>query len=216
VTFKVADYQDVRGPRNLADLGYAVKNQLHRAVPEFNQGTNPEGFTIDGLDVWKTDGTMNFYPAGIPKAAIPKVLAAIKYYLGESGAKFGEFTEDRSGLFTGETVYRIPVKLRKATGGGPEEVNVTNVSAATMLGLLNVPEHLQGSASARDLLIRIDNLTEPDIRRVVSPPSVSQRPGAATVISGGMDEARVRRTLDALRTLAKWAIDNDYDTIQWG
>lgn len=214
VTVRVADYDEKQPPKDISELGYAVKTQLHRTVPEFNQGTNPEGFTIDGLDVSAQQGVMNFYPAGIPDAAIPKILKAIKYFLGEHGVKFGEFKEDQSGMFRGEKVYRIPVQITQQPKNAPPDINMANETAQVIFhGLLNLPIN-QKSISATDLLFRLSTLTDFNIQKAIQKPSTTQKPGQAQFVSFGIDESRIRRHIEALRQLAQWCVDNHYDTIE--
>jgi len=216
VTFTIADHNEDKTPKNISDLGFAVKIWLYRNVPDFQKSTNPEGFAPDGLhELFETQGTMNFYPKGIPEDSISKVMSAIKYYLGELGVQFGEFKKDKSNLFRGETVYRISVKMNVGKKDEPQEVNMANQMANTILDMLNIHQGLQGRISVRDLLMKIDNLPDYNIKKHVQEPSVEQEPGHAMLISGGVDETRIKRHLDGLRALAKWAIDHHYDALQW-
>lgn len=214
VTVRVADYNEEQPPESISYLGYAIISKLRRAVPEFNKGTNPEGFTIDGLDVDATEGVMNFYPQGIPDQAIPKILKAIKYYLGEFGAKFGEFKEDQSNMFKGEKVYRIRVQLTQKAHNKPPEINMANGAFDVVFHkVLNMPSNFGGHISARDLLIKIDSTS--DFTISIQKSSTTKEPGKAKFIEFGIDEERIRRHLDGLRQLAKWAIDNDYDSLEF-
>lgn len=215
VTVQVADYNEEQPPKDIADLGYVMKNKLHRAIPEFNKGTNPERFTIDGFDVSAQQGIMNFYSAGIPDEAIPKILKAIKYFLGEFGVKFGEFKEDKSKLFTGEKVYRIPVQITQHPKNPPPEVNMANATAQLIFNkLLNLPSS-QTTINARDLLFRLSTLTDFNLQNAVQKPSMSQQPGKAQFIDFGIDESRIRKHIEGLRQLAQWCVDNHYDTLEF-
>ena len=214
VTVQVANYDEKQPPKDISELGYTIKTQLYRTVPEFSKSTNPEGFTIDGGDVSAQQGVMNFYPAGIPDAAIPKILKAIKYFMGEYGVKYGEFKEDKSGMFTGEKVYRIPVQITQQPQNAPPEVNMSNETAHVIFNsILNLPAN-QHSINASDLLFKLSQVNDFNIKNNVQKPSTTQKPGQAKLVDFGIDESRIKRHLDALHQLAQWCVDNHYDTLE--
>jgi hypothetical protein len=212
VSVYVKDYNSGEKLNNLYDLSWWLTKRLQK-IPAFNQATNPEVLTIDGIDVHAPTGRLNFYTAGIPKDAISKILAGIKYYLDELKVKYGPFQTDKSKLFKTE-VIRIPIfhlPTQQKAGELPPEFNITNDSADYLFkGILGYStlEELE-SINVRDLLQRIQNLPEYSIKPI--PPSDQKGEKGARVINFGLDEERIKRYLETLEKLAMWAINHGYD-----
>lgn len=216
VTVSVKDVVNEDPPENIYWLAVNVREKLRR-IPEFNQGTNPELFGNDGLDTDATKGMINFYTQGIPENKILTILQGALYYLKELGVKVGTPKQDKSRLFNGENVIRIPVEILPFEKKNAPEMNMANAMADHLLRMLNMDSFVNNnsmhgsSISAHDLLIKIDSLPDFQVGQNVVKPSVSGK--HKNFHDFGMDEDRIRRNLEQLRTIAKWAIDNGYDTL---
>jgi hypothetical protein len=217
VTVSVKDAINEDPPSNIYDLSTYIKEKL-RAIPGFNDGTNPELFTIDGYATDSPEGVLNFYPQGIPEKQIPKILQGALYYLDSLKVKHGEPKHDKSGMFKGEDVIRIPVKISPFERKNAPEMNMANGMADHLFRMLNMDSfvnnsNMHGSSiSAHDLLIKIDSMPDFQISQNVVKPSVSGK--NKNFHDFGMDEDRIRRNLEQLRAIAKWAIDNDYTELE--
>lgn len=211
VSVVIKDYTTRDSPENIHSLSIDVKEKL-RGIPEFNQGTNPEGFGIDGYNTEAKEGILNFYPQGMPDQAIPKILKAIKYYLGEFGATFGEFKEDLSNLFRGEKVYRIPVRIQRQNTNKPPQINMANKVARIIFNqILNYPSDTH-TIQVNDLLFKLSMANDFNIKQATKEPI--QQTGKVKVLEGEIDEERIRRHLQGLHELSQWAIQNHYDTLE--
>lgn len=211
VQVSVKDYEP---PENLFRNTYELSQhltQLLMPIPGFNQGTNSELLTIDGLDTRAKRGILNLYTQGIPHESIPKILKGIKYYLDSFHIKHGEFKHDKSNLFTGEDVIRIPIFSMPEAGQRAPEVSMSNdvgnVIFRELLNMnINVNDH---EVSARELLWKLQSISNTSVNKNTTKPKKINN-----FIDGGISEERLQRQINDLIALAQWAINNDYDTIQ--
>lgn len=212
VTVSVKDVVNEDPPSNVYDLSVYIREKL-RKIPGFNDGTNPELFTIDGYTDGP-EGVLNFYPKDIAPDKIPKILQGALYYLDSLKVQHGEPKHDKSGMFKGEDVIRIHVKIQPFKRQNAPEMNMANGMADHLFRMLNMDSFVNNSnmhdssISAHDLLIKIDSMPEFQIGQNVVKPSVSGK--NKNFHDFGIDEERMLRNLEQLRTIAKWAIDNGY------
>lgn len=215
VSVRVQDYHEDNLPKDLDELANAVRIKIS-GLPGFNQASNSEILAPDGLDVGSVAGKLNFYTQGIPEDNISKIMSAIKFYLKELGAEFGLPQQAVSNMFQGQPVIRIPVSIQPSKQNRPPEVNMANGVAEVIfnkvLNMTGVNLNMY-SISARDLLIKLENVPQFTIRQSIVKPNTSQEPGKAKFIDFGIDEQRIQRHLEALIQLCRWAIENGYDTL---
>ncbi len=209
VTITVKDVVNEDPPNNVYDLSVYIKEKL-RKIPGFNDGTNPELFTIDGYTDGP-EGVLNFYTKNIPPDKVPKILQGALYYLDSLKVQHGQPKHDKSGMFKGEDVIRIPVKITPFERKNAPEMNMANGMADHLFRMLNLDYMADDSGiiSAHDLLIKIDNMPDFQVGQSVVKPSVNKN-----FHNSGMDEDRMRRNIEQLRTIAKWAIDNGYTDLE--
>ena len=216
VTVSVKDVVNEDPPNNVYDLSVHIREKL-RKIPGFNQGTNPELFTIDGYTDGP-EGVLNFYPQGIPQDKIQKILQGALYYLDSLKVQHGEPKYDKSGMFKGEDVIRIPVKISPFERKNAPEMNMANGMADHLFRMLNMDSFVNNnsmhdsSISAHDLIIKIDSMPDFQIGQNVVKPSVSGK--HKNFHDFGMDEDRISRNIEQLRAIAKWAIDNGYTDLE--
>jgi hypothetical protein len=217
VTFTIKDYSKQKID-DISHLAYMIDSALRRSL---GAAYNTEGFKysrldMDGGDTWKQEGTLNFYAGGMPEEAIKKALAAVQYFVKEHDAVVtGPIRKETSKMFK-VPVYRIPVKLAPDNTQAPE-MNVSNSNARMILqDLLNLPsDELYGSISAQELLMKIGGISDFNKQMMLQAPSVDKGKGA-TIYHGGVDEDQIERYLSTLEKMARWAMENDYNEIQWG
>lgn len=169
-------------------------------------------FTVDGDYLNQPKGILNFYSGGMDPALVQKCLNAIKYLLGEYGAKLtGPITKDISRLYETET-YRFPVSVENKENIAPE-LNVTNMAAQKIVQdmlQMHGEDVYAGSVSVSDLLFKLGSLSGFSIQNMQTEPEVSKNS-----YSFGFDEERLQRYINELTRMAVWAKEHEYDTITW-
>jgi len=183
-----------------------------------------EKFTIDGTD-FGPEGKLNFYTGGMNETLIKKLIEAAKYYIKEFGAELtGPIRKDKSGLYKDEhgnpvEVHRFPVRI---TGEGqeerPPELNVANRNAQIIVkDILQIHgEYYTGSINARDLLLKLDMLSDFAKDMLPIAPSSEKGKGGAIAYDFGLSSDQIDRYVNTLEKMAQWAINKGYDYIQWG
>jgi len=223
VRVKDAEYKNPMA--TLDDLSWDLMTKLRGFFSSFtqeqkeymNKNRTPEIVAGDGLDGYrKNQGIINVYLRGIPEELRSKFKEAILYFLKDSDIETGEPYQDKSNVYGGETI-RIPVKKMPKPKNNPPELNMANGNAHhifhNVLGFEDVGNGFV--ISARDLLMKIDtynhDLADFDARLDKCSGGSC---GKANLISVGLSGDQIRQRLEIIRNIAKWAIDNDYDTIQ--
>lgn len=211
VTFRV-DTPDVdnNSPSDILSLAFKINSILQNSIPGYNKGTNPEQLTIDGYNGKATEGILNFYVEGMNEPTIQKALQAIQYYLKEYGVQLtAQITADTSNLF-GNIVYRIPVKMT-IDKPQPPEVNMTNQLAAVLLkNMLGIEDWAVGEISARELLMKLNSISDFSKDMAITSPEQDKN-----FYNPGISKDRIERNISQLEALARWAIENNYDTIAY-
>ncbi len=206
------DRPEKRG--NIWDIANALKRRIAR-MPGASQGTNVEGLTIDGLDVDAQQGRLNYYVKGIGIEHLEGIQKALKMHLDEMGVKYGPFHMDKSEMFKGEPVIRIPIlQISKQEETGPPELNMANENALLIFrNVLGYPDFQVGHTfDARDLLNRIRSLGPIDIEGSARPAMAGQG-GNVQSYRGEYSTDMIKDRLNRLEQIAQWAIDNDYDEL---
>lgn len=203
---------DTDQPHNIQYLAHYLHDNILHSVPDYKNathtGTNP--IDIDGLDTNNRKGIINFYTKGITQ--VDKVLAAIKYFLGNINVKFGQPKHDKSNLFTNEDVIRIPILGMQPTNP-PPELNIANANAEILFHqILNYPSTLNinmDSINARELLMKLGYVNDLTINQ-----NIRNSQKGKNWLDMRLNAEQIKRYVQELEKIAKWAIDNDYDTIQ--
>lgn len=212
VTISVADINQSSSERikDISSLCWHLKDKIYK-IPGTNKHQNSEFIAEDGLDIQAQKGTINFYPLGLDSQVTSKVMAGIIYYLDELKVKHGEWRQDKSGLFKGETVYRIYVQnMPQQQKAQPPEVNMANTVAEIIfreiLGMqININD---ARLSAREVLWKIRAITPMQIQQMVQEPTKEKN-----FIDAGISEDRIKRHLNSIEKIAQWALDNHYEEI---
>lgn len=222
VNIRVKDYDDLQEINNLDDISNSINNGVIRPLfdkisPEIQAKISKrvpayQLITPDG-DYYLNpkNSVLNFYSGDWPPDILQKAIHGIKYYLDNYKVKYGEFKTDQSKLFGGE-VIRIPILGMSFNKNNLGELNIANeMSTIIFNDILNFPIE-QKEFDARDIIIKIDNLSDFQINNNTQEPYMIQK-GQASTYHGGVDEERIKRILNRLKEVANWAIANHYDTI---
>jgi len=231
VTFTVKDWRPSKQTaRDLLELSYHINSRLAemagRDAYKSGDMTNVmEKFTIDG-DAFGTEGGLNFYSGGMNEALVKKLVEAAKYYIGEFGAELtGPIRKDKSGLYKSEKgepveVHRFPVRIKEEEAEErPPELNVANRNAGIIIrDMLNLPSQMSdyGSITAPDLLMKLSQLSDFSKGMLPIAPTAERGKGGAMFHDAGLSAEQIERYAEILEQMARWAIENDYDYIQWG
>lgn len=192
----------------------SIPPEEQAAVKKGGSGTHD---TISPDGSFYTDGTqvLNVYTAGWSPQSIQKMIQGIKYYLDEMKVKYGQFKNEKSQMFKTD-VIRIPILQFRKTQNPPPEMHLSNATARMIFqDILGINDDGDGSSyeiSAADLLMKIGTAQSTAFLHTQEP-EVSQEPGHAMMISGGMDEEGLKHRLNILEKIAQWAISNGYTTI---
>lgn len=218
ISVYVSEYEPEKSIDDIDQLASWLACQQLTSVPEITQAKHfcNELLMPDGDAFNKPSGLINFYHIGIAQQALPKILSAIKYYCGEAGFTCGNPEHDKSNLFQGEPVIRIPVSKTST----PQKNKLTDANMANELAyhifvdVLNFPK-IPTSISARDLLIKLDNVSGFHIQNSVVPPATDKAPGKVTVYNQGMSQERIESKMAELRQICHFAIQNGYDELHF-
>jgi hypothetical protein len=208
----------------LGDLSWYLIGKLQdslfkKLTPEqadhFKKNMTPEIIAVDGDGYFKNSGILNVYLSAIPTELHEKLKKAIIYFLEDIGAEYKPPYVDKSKSLGVDTL-RVPITKIQPPRENPPELNLSNGNAHHIFGNV-LGFHDAGGGyilSARDILIKIDmynqELADFDARL----PTKKVSPGGAQFISFGLSGDQIKQRLDLVRNIAKWAIDNNYDTIQ--
>ena len=220
VTFSVSGFR-AKSVENLFYLGYSIENQLSQSFgPAYHEGFRHERFTIDGFDTDAMEGIMNFYTGGLSEEMLQKALKAIPYYLQEKGVKVtGPVKQETSNMFK-TPVYRFPVKLNDSREDKPPELNVANGNAQVLvndiLGISKDGEYYAGHIDVRELMMKIGMVSDFTKEMSMRAPTHEKGTKGAEIYGGGLSSDQIQRYLDVLEQMCRWAIENNYDAIQWG
>ena len=214
VTFTIKDYSKQKID-DIYNLAYIVNSELRKSLgTEYNaEGFKHSRLDIDGLETHQQKGILNFYAGNLSDEIVKKALAAIQYFIKEHDAVLtGQIKKEISNMFK-VPVYRIPVKLAPDNNIQPPEMNVSNGNATIILhDILNLHNNeLYGSISARELLMKIGSVSDFTKQMSLKTPSKEKN-----VYHSGTSEDQIERYLSTLEKMARWAMENDYDEIQWG
>lgn len=222
VRIKDADYKNRLD--NILNVCVYLENKLYNIINSFtpeqkeyyDKNRVAELISPDGDGAFKTKGIINFYLRPIPPDLINKFIQAIKYYLQEVNIKYAQFYEEDSNSWKNSRVVRIPILEIPKEDAGPPELNLSNINAHLIfndvLGFKGV-DNYHYVISARDLLIKIDNL--PDFVSDINARSnnITKGSSGATFMDFGYSGDQIRQRLQKIRQIAIWAIENNYDTI---
>ena len=219
VTFTVKHFRR-KSVQNLYWLGCAIESKLSNTFgAAYHEGFKYSRFDIDGLDTEAMDGIMNFYAGGLSEEILQKALKAIPYYLQEKGARVtGPVKKEMSNMFK-VPVYRFPVKLNDAKEDVAPELNLANGNAAVLirdiLGIAKDEDYYAGSIDVRELMMKLGMVSDFTKEMSMRAPSFEKGEKGASIYSGGLSEEQINRYLEVLERMCRWAIENNYDKIQW-
>ena len=207
---------------NLDDISARLKKHvidpLWYKIPEEERDAVKNGGSVshriispDGSYYSNGNPIINLYTAGWSQESIDKIIQGIKYFLDEMRVKYGPFKTESSGMYGGK-VTRIPILDYSPTSNSPPLLNLSNANANLIFGdILGIQE--RGSISPAELIMRISKIDKDKISIHAQEPYSQQIPGRVTHIHGGIDEEGIKKRLNALQQIAKWAMDNHYDEI---
>ena len=202
----------------LSDSVYKIFTSFNEEQKSYySQNRVPELIAPDGNDYFQEKGIINFYLKPIHPSLTDKFIKAIKYYLQEANIKYGQFYEEDSKSMASR-VIRIPIlQLPEENKDHPPEINLSNGNAhlifTDVLGFKGIDDY-HYLISARDLLMKIDNLPDFVADANSRDDSISYGSGGSQFISFGYSGDQIRQRLEQIRKVAIWAIENHYDTIQ--
>lgn len=176
-------------------------------------------FTPDGGDEFKSTGTINFYTTGFKPEIVETILKGVKYYAYEMNIVLGKISEpEQSQIYPTSQVIRISVIKNNNLNNFKEipEVQLSHDNAILIFGrLLALPDFEEGyTIAAIDLLTSITNVEAKDkkdgefLYRYSRLKSVD-----GNMTTGGITPEYLRRTLDRLKQLCNYAIENDITDI---
>lgn len=183
---------------------YAKKNSVSELI------------TADGDSYFNNSGILNVYLSPIHPDLRNKFKEAILYFLKDAGVEYGVPYVNKSNWNKDIDTFRVPIKSMPEVKDRPPELNLANANAHHLFHtVLGFPGDDSGfEVSARDLLMKINmynnELADMDARLTTT----GTGSGGANFISFGLSGDQIRERLDKIAAIAKWAIDNNYDTIQ--
>ena len=222
VTFSIQDYKPQNPVKGLYDLSVEINNQLMRSFGEAYRTGDMKNiydkFTIDGNTYMDAqEGTLNFYSGGMEESVVKKCLEAIKYFLGNYGAKLtGPIKKEQSNIYKMD-VYRFPVSVKNDEDIAPE-LNVANYAAEKIVVdmlQMHPEEAFIGSIHVNDLLLKLGTLSDFAFQQMQSEPTVERPKKGPIAYDAGFDAERLQRYIDVLTQMAQWAKENGYDYIHW-
>jgi hypothetical protein len=204
-------------------LSKVIESMKPDQVKDYYKSKAPDLVAVDGPGIGGEDsyftnnGTINIYLKGIPTEYHQKIKDAALYFIKDANVEYGTVITNSSNAYGGDTI-RIKINKMPESDNNPPELNMSNGNTDHIFSkVLNLDQYNRGSGyliPARELLIKIDtyndNLSDMDARL----PTVSKGSGGATFISYGLDADQINQRLEKIRSIAMWAIENDYDTIQ--
>jgi hypothetical protein len=223
----ISGYSTQNDMKNLDDIAEYLKRKIinplwEKLSPEEKDVVRKAGSMHHGI--LTPDGSyynrdkkeiLNLYTGGWPERFIKSLVEGVKYYLDELKIKYSSFINDKSKMFDGDSVVRIPILSWKPTEDTPPSLNLANGNAMLIFGQLlkyKVEEGGFYNIAPADLIVKIDNL-EKDQLRIHARDQYSSTRGGSQTINGGLDENGIQKRLDAIRNIAQWAIKNHYDSI---
>ena len=219
ITFSVKGFQAKTVP-NLFYLGYDINSKLGRTFGDkYYEGFPHNRFDIDGTDTDLTEGIMNFYAGGLSEDMLQKILKAIPYFVEERGGKVtGPMKLDTSRMFK-MPVYRIPTALTNNNENKPPELNLANGNAEVLVqDILQISqdgEYYAGSIDVRELMMKLSMVSDFTKGMSLRANSVEKGEKGASIYNMGLSEDQINRYLEILEQMAKWAMEHNYDQIQW-
>jgi len=238
MNFLIKDY-DYDQPNNIMKMGFIIQREVlndifrNKMTPEqrekFYNERALEIFAPDGNSAFEQKGILNFYINGIPEEFINEILNGIKTILPKYGVKLLGIKREKSNTFNSE-VIRLSLDIPKINVA--PEMNVANGNAATLLEFLgyDIEQGDMGSINfqtelpIRELLSRIaiaeDKLTRafdmPDTGRTVNPEPEYGKPIQTNIYLRELGKNDLKRYLERLKGMAKYAQEKGYDTISIG
>ena len=212
--------------KNLDDIAELLKKKviypmMTKLSPEIQAAINDGGgqshgiITPDGSYYSDQEMVLNFYTEGWPIQLRDNIVKGIEYFLKEIGATFQPPRTDKSGMYRG-AVVRFPITGFEPSKDIPANLNMSNDNAQLVLhDILGIQiEDGFAEVKAVDLLRQIDNV-DPEILGIHSrdPYSQQQKGGNTQVYHGGYNQEQIQRSLQTLKGIAQWAVQNGYQDI---
>lgn len=159
---------------------------------------------------------LNLYTGGWPDEQLNKMVKGVKYYLDEMKIKYSPFITDRSKMFDGDPVIRIPILSWKPTQDAPPSLDMNNSNTHLIFSDVLGYKGEEGgyfNLSPADLVVKIDNIENGKLQIHARDPYVSKRNNGPEMIHGGIDSSGIERRLEVIKQIAQWAMKNHYDNI---
>lgn len=171
----------------------------------------------DGSYYHGEDQVINFYTSGLEEF-VPTILKGIKYYLDELKVKYGQFKEEKSNMFK-SNVIRIPILQFNTSKNTPPLMNLSNQNAFELFGNILKFKFDNENGTFDDIPVgelyrRIEGLEQDQIQLHARDPYTTKYDKGATFHYGGQNEEDIKRKLEQIKKIAKWAMDNHYDKIK--
>ena len=221
MTFAVADADNV--PEDIGTAGFHIawgkdltaflhNNLSPEEIATWQENRPPDWLIPDGDSYFEQNGILNLYTKGLPEKVVTKLVGAIKYYLGELGAKVtGEVKKEKSKMFDSE-VYRIPVSLTPTSENAPE-MNLSNRNAeyflTQVLGYHQATLEA-GSYNAKEMLMKLEQI-EDEQEKLDNAVVPSKQQG--NNYEGGISSEQIQRYILKLKEICEWAITNGHTYI---
>jgi hypothetical protein len=216
---------------DLSDLAEIVKRKVldpawTKLTPEQQEAVRKGGssshfmITPDGDYYSNTKNqTLNFYTTGW-ESILPNLIAGIKYFLDEMKVKYGPFRNEKSGMFGGNVV-RIPILQFATTKNSPPMINLSNTNARLIFGeLLGFPGNESGfsNISPADLYRKIEMLEKEqiDIHARDTYTQQNKNNKGPVIHHMGLSSEDIAQRLEPIKAIAKWALENHFDSIYVG
>lgn len=210
VTFFVQDYESEHF-KDILELCSALTREVaQQSMENWRRIGVIEPITPDASDHFKDKGTINFYVGQLDEPTAQKMLNLLVQKAKEHKVVVGQPRLEKSNSLN-SMVWRIPVQLPNNNNIEPPELNLSNTNAHELLRTLEIEPDYAGTISARDLLMKVGQLSGFSKDMMTLAPSQD-----GNMYSGGRSADQVNRYLDTLENMAKWAIQNHYDQISWG
>jgi len=222
IRVKDASYENPMA--TLADLSWYLNSSLDSFYKSFTPSQRQyfaknrtyEVIAADGDGHLNNSGIINVYLNSIPPELRGKLKEAVLYFLKDAGVEHGIPYVNKSNLYEDVETLRVPIKSMPQPKNNPPELNMANDNAYYIFNtLLGIPfEYIGLEVSARELLMKINmynsELADMDARLATA----GARDGGLNFVSFGLSGDQIRDRLEKISAIAKWAIDNNYDTIQ--
>lgn len=206
VTFRI---KGTELPESLDKAVFNLSAKVADMFPlSFKNGSFFNDIALDGLTTGDI-GVINFYSSG--KEDKDKILKAISYLVGEYAMELtGGIKKDTSRSRDGEEVYRIPVRLARGVKDVPPELNVADGNARELLSMLNLNSSgIHSDIDVRELAMKLSGVT--DFHTQMGS-RAGEKVGNFNI--GGLNQDQLQRYIDNLEGMVRWALANDYDTIE--